>query len=145
MVKNREKIFELLDPSEQSEELFNKVMCRINIERKILIVRRKVAIFSAIFVVITAVLALVFRITQAEFADSGFFVFLSLLFSDAGTVMAYWQNFSLSLLETIPVTSLIIFLAAVIIFLESLKLLAKNIKIFFVSKQLIKNKIYGYK
>lgn len=106
--------------------LFKKVMRRIHEERKLLIFKRRLVFLSIIFIGSIAALIPTFRMTQVGFAESGFIEFFSLLFSDAGIIATYWQNFALSLLETLPVTSLIIFLTIMLLFLESLKLLINN-------------------
>jgi len=80
--------------------------------------------------VITGVgLAPVSKSVYINFAESGFFKFFSLIFSDFNAVMASWKNYLISLLETLPVMNLILLLAVFLIFLEALKFLAKNIKI----------------
>jgi ABC-type phosphate/phosphonate transport system permease subunit len=120
-----------IDPS---PELFAKIMKRIRREERFLVLRHAV-IFSATLLVSGAAFVPVFKMLSSDFAQSGFFNFFSLVFSDFSVVISYWQNFALILLETLPVISLALFLAVLITFLQSLKSLTKDIKI-------IK---YGYK
>lgn len=120
------------------KSLFEKVMRRIREERKLLALKRKLIFLSIVFVGSIAALIPTFRMAQAEFAESGFATFFSLLFSDVGIIAAYWQNFALSLLETLPVTSLIIFLTVMLLFLESFKLLTNNVKNIVNATHLIK-------
>jgi hypothetical protein len=49
-------------------------------------------------------------------------------------MVAYWQQFLPSLLESLPVLNLMVFLAVILGFLESAKYLTKDIKF-----------IYGYR
>ncbi len=120
------------------KDLFNKVMRRINEEHKLLVFKRQLIFLSIAFVGSMAALIPAFQMAQAEFTESGFATFFSLLFSDVGIIAAYWQNFALSLLETLPATSLIIFLIVMLLFLESLKLLINNTKNIFNVTRLIK-------
>jgi hypothetical protein len=51
------------------------------------------------------------------------------MFSDFSSVAAYWQSFAMILLETLPAISLALFLAIILVFLQSIKSLTKDIKI----------------
>lgn len=120
------------------KSLFEKIMRRIREERKLLALKRKLIFLSIVFVGSIAALIPTFRMTQAGFVESGFIEFFSLLFSDANIIAAYWKNFALSLLETLPVTNLIMLLTVMLLFLESLKLLINNAKNIVNSTHLIK-------
>jgi hypothetical protein len=74
---------------------------------------------------------------QAGFSESGFFHFFSLLFSDFSVIASYWDNFIISLLETLPVIKLTLLFTAVLIFLEMLKLFANDLRFISKSKQSI--------
>lgn len=121
---------------EPPKGLFEKVILRLKREQRIAAIRR-LAVFG--LTTISSALAFIpaFQMAKTGFAESGFGQFFSLLFSDFGIVVAFWQNFALSLLEALPVVSLLVLLGTLLIFLESLKLLVKNIKFIFNSKQLI--------
>ncbi len=102
-------------------------MGRIHKEQRLLTIRRRVAFFSVGLIGSAAAIIPVSKILYAGLSESGFVEFFSLLFSDTGVVAAYWQSFAMSLLETIPVTGLIIFSITLLVFLESSKLLVKNL------------------
>jgi len=116
--------------------LFESIVNRIHEERRILVLRRRIILFCLGFVVSAAAFIPAWKWLAADLSNSGFLQFFSLLFSDFKIVATYWQNFLMSLLETVPAMSLAVFLAAVFVFLESLNFLAKNIKFIFSSKQL---------
>ena len=124
---------------EPPKGLFNKIMARIQEERRLLTIKRRLMIFSlgAVGSAIAFIPAL--KMVQTGLYESGFMQFFSLIFSDFGTVVSYWQNFVMSLLETFPIIDLAIFLTVILIFLESLKFLVKDIKIIFTSTRLINN------
>jgi len=104
-------------------------MDRIHREKQLLTVRRRIFIFSFIFIVSIIAIIPVFHGLEKAISDSGFLQFLSLIFSDFKIVMTYWQSFALSLLESLPVLNLALFLVVVLAFLESIKFLVKDIKI----------------
>ena len=63
---------------------------------------------------------------QAEAANQGFNQFLSILISDWNAIGAYFPDFSLSLLESFPFFSAIIFLALLFVTLYCLKIIATS-------------------
>jgi len=128
MRKDYEKLFTYLDSPEPSADLFEKVISRLGKERKLIILKRRLAIFSLGFAGSAMAFIPALKMVRASFAESEFMYFFSLLFSDAKIVATYWQNFTLSLLERLPVVNIIIFFTVIFFFLGSLKLLAKEIK-----------------
>ena len=130
MREDYQQIFSKLSPPEPSGDLLAKIIARIGEERKAARIKWRLVLFSAVTVCSAVAFVPLFQMLRTGFIESGFLQFFSLLFSDFEIVAAYWQNFSLSLLETLPVFSLMVFLAVVLVFLESLKLLIKNLKIF---------------
>jgi len=121
------------DALKAPDVLFEKILNRIHQEQHLIVVRRKILFFSigSFVSVIAAIPA--FKILLSEFIESGFEKYFSLLFSDTKIVMSIWQNFTVSLLETLPVLNLIIFSLIVLAFLQMLRLTAKNIKDVFIS------------
>lgn len=113
---------------EPPERLYNQILARIKREKR-RIARIRLAFFG---VVATASLVFIipsFQYVAQEFAQSGFYKYLFLLFSDGGIVLASWRELALSLAESLPATEITIFLATVFAFLVSAKLAIKNIYI----------------
>lgn len=141
MDNNYEKLFSKIKPLDPPAGLLERIINRIQTERNLLTVKRRLVIFSVGFIGSIAAFVPVFKMVYQGFAESGFMQFLSLLFSDTGVVLTYFGNFVSSLLEALPVTGLLAFSVVLLIFLESLKLLSKDIKSIiaskFVSKQLL--------
>jgi len=133
MNKYYEKIFTNLKSPEPPENLFNKVMSRIRQEKNLLTVKRRMAVFSAGLISSAVAIIASFRVVESEMIKSGFIQFASLIFSDMGTVLSNWQNFVLALLESLPVVSIAVFLLTIFAFLQSLKFLARDSKVFFRS------------
>ena len=137
MDKNYEKLFSHLTSSELPDGLFLKTVKRIETEKRQLARHhRLVAIFSLLGLIISIIAfipSIIF--VWSEFSSSSFMEFFSLLFSDSKVVMAYWQIFAKALLESLPFMGLVILLAVVVAFFESLKFLLRDIKFIFKFNQ----------
>ncbi|MDD5146604.1 MAG: hypothetical protein PHN39_02590 [Candidatus Pacebacteria bacterium] len=136
MLKVYEKLFSSVEPPKIPEGLFGKIMSRIQQEKRYRRLRRRIIIFSFGLIASAGAIIPVFKMAQAGFAESGFWQFFSLLFSDFEVVTAYWQSFALSLLETLPVMSLIMLSAATLVFFGILRFLTRDIKSIFASVKL---------
>ncbi|PIU75295.1 MAG: hypothetical protein COS76_01545 [Candidatus Portnoybacteria bacterium CG06_land_8_20_14_3_00_39_12] len=112
------------------KRLFNEIMLRIKTEQRKAIVRRKIAIFSFVLVVSLSGFIPALGMAWTDLADSGFVQLFSLAFSDTKIMMTYWQNYLLSLLESLPITGLMVVGISLLALLGSLKFLYKNIKVF---------------
>jgi hypothetical protein len=113
------------------EKLFAEIMLRIKRGQRILAIRR-LFIFSLTAIFSAVIFVFAFNILGVKISESGFLQFFSLIFSDFKTVITYWESFALSLLESLPIISLTIVLATIFAFLESLKFLARDIKILWI-------------
>ncbi len=111
---------------EPSTELLGKVFNRIKHEQKKARVKTfalfSVGILSSVFIFIPALLS-----TISEIQQSGLAGVISLIFSDFQAVISVWDDFLLSLLETLPIIRLAILFVAVYIFLRSIKYFVKSI------------------
>ncbi len=118
------KIFSQIESPEPRFNLTEAVIQRIR--------RRRFWLFMplAVSVWISLAIFLVFLGQQliASFSNSGFFQFLSLIFFDAEAVLLYWQSFVFSLLETLPVMSILIFCLVFLSLLFSLKIFVQGLK-----------------
>jgi hypothetical protein len=66
-----------------------------------------------------------------EFYTSGFYDFLSLLFSDSATALSHWQEISLSLAESLPSLAILLLLSITTVFLWSLRHTVRDVKVVF--------------
>ena len=131
MRQDYEKLFSQLTPPEPAGDFLNRVMERIRREEKLAAAKRRIIFFSAGFVGSLVVFIPVFSSTQAEVAKTGFFRVLSLIFSDFGAVMSFFNQYLLSLLETLPVINIILLFAIILIILEFAKKLSQNVSFVF--------------
>ncbi|HBH46479.1 MAG: hypothetical protein A2445_03975 [Candidatus Jacksonbacteria bacterium RIFOXYC2_FULL_44_29] len=124
-----EQLFTHLTPPEPPAGLLGKVMNRIYQAKRLQNIKRRVFVFSMI--TLGSVLAFISsaKMLHSGLTQSGFTQFFSLLFSDFQIVITNWQNYSLSLLETLPIMSLILFVGITLIFLEALKFLIRDLKL----------------
>jgi len=129
MRKYCEKLFTHLETPEPPAGLFAKIMARIYEEERLLFIKRRLFLSSTTFLISAGALITVVNTFQNEFAQSGLFQFLSLLFSDLELVAANWQDFGLAILESLPVMSMMAFLITIFVLLWSLKHFAQAIKV----------------
>ena len=124
MVDNYSKLFANIKITEPSADLFVKIMDQINSQKRSNS-RRWFALFT--FVLIGSLVSLVpiMKLLLSDFSQSGFVQFFSLIFTDTNLVLVYWQSFSLSLIESLPIVDVVIFLFVAWVFLGSLRFLIK--------------------
>lgn len=108
--------------------LFEKIMLRIRTEQKRMALKRKIAGFSVILAISFAGLIPAVKAIHSGFVNSGFTQIFSLMFSDTAIVIGSWQNFALSLLETLPINGILITGIFALVFFSSLRFLSNNLK-----------------
>jgi hypothetical protein len=131
MSQNFDEITIKYDIMEPPAGLYDKVLSRLNQERKILAVKKKLVIFTGFFVIFAVASFPAWSAIFADFTRSGFGQYLTLLFYDSRTVAAYWQDYSLSLLETLPAASLDAGLGLLFLALLSLRAAVRYSQILF--------------
>ena len=123
---------------EPPKGLLEKILQRIHKEERILVFRR-IVVFLGILLLSLAGFVPSLAMLMSDLNKSGFMNFFSLIFSDFSSVAVYWKSFGMILLETLPAVSLALFLAVLLVFLQSVKSLVKNIKIIKNSGRLAAN------
>jgi ABC-type phosphate/phosphonate transport system permease subunit len=118
------------------ENLLAKIMTRIQQEKKIRQLQRRLILFSFTAVGSAFALAPTFNTLLAETTQSGIASYFSLLISDFAIVLSFWREFCLSILEIFPVMAVGIFLSTVFVFLISLKFLIKDYEQIFSIKNI---------
>lgn len=128
MDKNYQKLFSYLKSPAPSQELLKATLTQIYNEQKFLNLKRRLALYY--IGIIGSIIAFIpaLKMVISEFSKSGFGVYFSLLFSDTKIVLTYWKNFIYSLMETLPIMSLIGFSFVVMFFLELVKLACRDLK-----------------
>jgi len=77
------------------------------------------SISSFVFLASSAGIVISLKYLTQSFYQSGFYQYLSLIFSENSSVLIYWKELSYSLIETIPIVGTIGFLVALGFFIWS--------------------------
>jgi len=120
------------DP-ETPRELLHAILVRIELARRRaaavrLVARGMVMILSGVLLVPSMSYAI------NEFYTSGFYEYVSLLFSDGSVALAHWQEISFSLAESLPSLALLILASITAIFLWSLRSAARDTRVVFTMR-----------
>ena len=134
MEDSHKQLFARLKEHEPSPVLFNSIRARISAAERSLARRR--FFLTACGAFISGVLMVpALQHLSAEFATSGFYQYMSLLFSDSAILMSNWKTFTWSIAESLPALGLSLVLASAAAFFWSLGGMAKNAKRAFVRAQ----------
>ncbi len=122
---NYQKLLNNLGGKPAPEDLYQAVLLRVATEQRRSVRRRFAMAVGSLVASVSAGVAAVLVLANSLTA-SGFWKFISLVFSDGATVMTYWREFSLSILESFSVPEMLATLACVFAVMVSLKFLLKN-------------------
>ncbi len=111
--------------------LLEQIMLRIDAERKTIAMRRRFVLAAISFLAFSASAIPVWKYFQTNITQSGFSQYLTLIFYDFKIVTANWQDYTLSLLESLPVISTVALLAVILALLAALKVMVQYSKSFF--------------
>lgn len=129
MQNDWQKLFSSLSEINPPAGLQQKILERLRQAQKRAIFWRLI-FFSSTTILSLVALVPVLQTAYARLIESGFTRFFSLLFSDFTLITSFWRSFAMSLLETLPIMSLVVILIVLAVFLESIKLLDKETKKF---------------
>ena len=121
MQKNYQK-FGHFDPVEPPTGFFDRIILAIKREQELRHTRR--LLFSFFILLIASFIAtpLSWTILVNQIESSGISYFVSTAISDLGTFFALWQEFSLAILESLPITGIIAFAISIGMALFTLRL-----------------------
>jgi len=109
MRKDYEELFTHIKPKEPPAGLFDRIVLAIKREQELQHTRR--LLFGFLFLLVASFIATPFSwsilINQIE--SSGISYFISTALSDFGTFIALWQDFSLAILESLPIMGIVAF------------------------------------
>ena len=133
--KKTDLFFDEKEAATPPPHLSGRIMGLVRAEKKLEAARKRAAYF--VFALICSVVALAgaFLSLEGALVRAEVFKILSVIFSDPLAAAANWQSFVLFLLESLPVDYLIVFLAALLALLESLKYVAKYASVLPGAKQ----------
>ncbi|KKU78576.1 MAG: hypothetical protein UY04_C0033G0012 [Parcubacteria group bacterium GW2011_GWA2_47_7] len=125
MKSTYQELFQRLPRAEAPEALYQSVLTSVD-KIRIRAMRIKFALFS--FLGLGAGISLVpltsSAVTQA--IESGFVDYASLALSDSAVILSYWKEFSITLIESLPILGITMILLALFTLLESVRHATKN-------------------
>jgi hypothetical protein len=113
MSNNLEKAFKTLGELKSPDLLNSKILLRIDHER-VKRLNRQVLITRIVGGLSFVSFFPIFINLVGQMQNSGFWNYLSLLFTDTSIVMTYWKQFSMSLIEATPVFPLTLILISLL-------------------------------
>lgn len=111
MRKDYEKLLSYIEPIEPPSKLFEKVLLSIKREQELRKARKMAFSFLCLFSVSFAAMPFSFLALASQIKRSGLFYFVSTAVSDFGMFFSFWQEFSLAILEALPVAEMTVFTA----------------------------------
>ncbi|MDD5110663.1 MAG: hypothetical protein PHI63_05645 [Patescibacteria group bacterium] len=111
--------------------LLGKVLRRIDREKVLYAAKKRLVVFGVLFSGSVVAGIPMISAFQAQLAQSGFVQYVALLFSDFQSIVAHWQDFGLTLLETLPAITLAGTLTVILTMLISLRAVIGSAQTFF--------------
>ncbi len=112
MDRDYQKLFTYIQKAELPKDLSQKVLFRIQKEEQRL--RRQKSLFFGVGALASFVATISFATSLANtFVQSGFYQYVSLVFSGDGVATSYWKELSFSLVESLPIFGIVALLTAV--------------------------------
>jgi len=127
MSKEFNHLFGSLEKQEIPPGLYNDIVFKLE-KARIKKGRTGLLIQGILSLVSLVAIFPVFLNVVERFSQSGFFQYLSLIFTDGEIVLSNWKIFVSSLLESAPFYEVTILLIAIFVLLESLKFAFRNLK-----------------
>lgn len=131
MRKDYETLLRNLAHVDPPKRLYGNILARIEIEQtrkaKIRFVLMGTTAICSLLALVPAV-----QYTAKEFSQSGFLQYLSLIFSDSATIMAYWKEFTFSLAESLPAFGITMILSILFVLFGSIILVIRDTKTVFM-------------
>ena len=122
MRKDYEKLFIHFEPKEPPAGLFDKIILAIKREQELRHTKRLA--LGLLFLLLISLGAAPFSWTLLieKMEDSGVLYFLSTALNDLGVFFAFWQEFVLAIVESLPIVSITVFLANMVLAIFTLRL-----------------------
>jgi len=137
MRQDFEKLFSHLKPAEPPAGLFDRIILAIKREQELQHTRRLVFGFAGLLVTSFVAIPFSWTILSSQVESSGISYFVSTAVSDFGTFFLFWQDFSLAILESLPLMGMIAFAA-------SLGIAVFTLRLFLYRKRLLLNYLISY-
>jgi hypothetical protein len=137
MRKNYKKLFNNLKAVEPPPALLDRIILAIKREQELKKTKRLLFGFLFLFFISLIATPFSYRMLVSQAKNSGTFYFISTAVSDLEIFLAFWKDFSLAILEALPVTEIMFFSICLGISIFTFRLFLKNKNLIF--KGLINN------
>ncbi|MEK9165995.1 MAG: hypothetical protein AAB525_04040 [Patescibacteria group bacterium] len=107
MRKDYEKLFTNLELKEPPAGLFDRIVLTIKREQELRQTRKTLFSFLFLLIVSASAMPISAIMLAAQIENSGILYFISTMISDMGHSLALWQDFSLAILESLPITGML--------------------------------------
>jgi len=126
MNKKIKQLFKEIPTAEPSNKLYGKILFAIEKDKQI---KRKIGFWFFAFTTILAFLSLIPAILYllANLSSSGFYRYISLIFSDTEILLSNWKDYSMTLIESVPFAQITICFSIIFLILCLLKMLANSL------------------
>jgi len=108
-------------------ELFNKIMAEIDREKTIIYFRRNILLSLSLAIITTAGVLIGMSLFLKEAKSSGLFDFIALGFSDFRVIPQNFNEFMLSIVQALPIDTLVVILCLLAGVMGSIHSLARSI------------------
>ncbi len=129
-MKKGQQLQAYLHSVEPAPGLYQAIMLRINAAKR-RAARVRTSIFGTLALASGLLLVPAMQYAGEQFYASGFYDYLTLIISDRGFVLTYWQQFMLSLLESLPSLALLLILPLVFALVYSLRRVMQTSRVAF--------------
>ena len=130
MKKDFEKLFTYLESPEPAVGLFDRIILAIKREQELQNTKKLVLGFLTLLVISLASAPFSWSLLASQTQDSGLLYFISAAANDLGVFFAFWQDFGLAVVESLPI-------AAIIVFILNMILAIFTIRLFLYKKRLL--------
>jgi len=110
MKQDFEKLFSHLKPAEPPAGLFDRIILAIKREQELQHTKRLLFGFLSLLLISLIATPISGAMFVNQIESSGISYFISAAISDLGTFFTFWQDFSLAILESLPVVGMMTFL-----------------------------------
>jgi hypothetical protein len=117
--------------SEPPSGLFDRIILAIKREQQLEKTKRLLFGFLLLFFISLIATPFSYRMLVSQAKNSGTFYFISTAVSDFEIFLAFWKDFSLAILEVLPVTEIMFFSICLGISIFTLRLFVKNKNLIF--------------
>ncbi len=122
MRKDYEKLFANLESKEPPVGLFDRIIFAIKQEQELRHTKRLLFGFLSLLLISLIATPLSGAMLVSQVESSGISYFISTAISDLGTFFAFWQDFGLAILESLPIGGIMTFLLILAVSVFTLRL-----------------------